>query len=983
VRARNEDTAASHTFEFESYQATALSAPPPPTKPTISGFSPTSGPVGTAVTISGTNLTGATAVAFNGTNATSYTVNSASQITATVPSGATSGPISVTTPGGTATSTSSFTVSASPTTISGFSPTSGPVGTAVTISGTNLTGATAVAFNGTNATSYTVNSASQITATVPSGATSGPISVTTPGGTATSTSSFTVSSGSAQIAADSFNRTVTGGWGSADVGGPWTVVDAPANWSVTPGMGRITVAANGQQRGVLGSVAVQDVDLLAKLVLPRCTGSGTNCISYLVGRYTAGSSPTYYRVGAYEGQGKSTVYLRAQRSDGTNLASDLNTGIPAADGIVLWLRVEFQGVNPTAVRARVWLDGTTEPSTWLLNTTDGNSAEQIAGTIGVRARNEDTAASHTFEFESYQATALSAPPPPTTIALDSFQRSVASGWGNADTGGWWTVVGSPWSWSVAPGAGSVTVGANAEERAYLSSFTVQDVDVVEKVALPFCSANNCGAFVLGRYSPAYSPSYYRVGVVQGAGRGDIFLRAQRSDGTSLASDLDTGLSAADGVVVMLRVEFQGANPTTIRARVWLAGTTEPSTWLLNTTDSNSAEQTAGMVGVRLRNEDTAASHNFQVTSFQATGTANPISVAPNPSGPAHWLYVVNDGMVYVYDIDNNHALVKTFPIPEQGKRGIAVAPSRGLLYVSECGTTYCAGSHGSLLAYDLVHHVVAWIANYSFGVDQFAVTPDGSTIYMPHGEDSSDGQHSILDASDGKPIGSIATGTNGHNTIASLDGTQVYLTGYGGSNFNYAHVVNPATNQVTLNAGPVLNGVRPFTVNGKHTLMFTTSTNVCGFQVLDLSSGQVLYTVSFSGSCSWTVSNAPSHGISLSPDEKRVYVMDAPLDQLEVYDISGLPGSAPSFVAAVQLSSLAGQASPCQISCEREGWVLNDLSGNYVYVGDAGDVVSTSTLSVVTTLPALRNTRLVVEIDWVGGAPSATSTRFGLGRVTS
>jgi hypothetical protein len=62
---------------------------------------------------------------------------------------------------------------------------------------------------------------------------------------------------------------------------------------------------------------------------------------------------------------------------------------------------------------------------------------------------------------------------------------------------------------------------------------------------------------------------------------------------------------------------------------------------------------------------------------------------------------------------------------------------------------------------------------------------------------------------------------------------------------------------------------------------------------------------------------------------------------------------------------------------------LNDLSGRYVYVGDTGDIVSTSTLSLVGNLPALRNSRVLAEIDWQNGAPSATSTRFGLGRVTN
>ena len=766
----------------------------------------------------------------------------------------------------------------------------------------------------------------------------------------------------AVIALDSFGRTVSNGWGTADLGGPWTILDTPANWSVALGAGSIIATANAQDRGILGSVAVQDVDLLAKIVLPRCSGSGTNCDAYLIGRSTGGNTPSYYRVGALQGQGHSTVYLRAQRSDGTYLSGDLNTGIAAANSLLLWVRVEFQGVNPTTIRARIWQAGSTEPSTWLLNTTDSTSAQQVAGAVGVRVRNEDTSTSHTFQYESYQAAALSSStptptPPPTNTptptpppggtgsaaAADSFQRTVPSGWGSADTDGWWTVVGSPWSWSVSSGAGSVTVGANNEERAYLSSFTIQDVNIVEKFVLPKCngSGTNCDAYVLGRYTPAYNPTYYRVGLVQGAGWADIFLRTQRSDGTSLGSDLDTGLPAADGAVVWLHVEFQGVNPTALRARAWLDGAPEPSTWLLNTTDSTSAEQNAGMVGLRLRNKDTSTSHAFQVESYQANGSAIPVSVTPKPSGSAtaHELYVVDDSTVFVYDIDNNHTLVKRFPIPEAGKRGVAVAPNQGLLYISECGMSNCSGSHGSLLAYDLVRDVVAWIANYSFGVDQLAVTPDGSTIYMPHGADASDGTYSILDASDGIPIGSIQTGTNGHNTIVSLDGTQVYLTGYTGSNSNFAHVVNPATNQVTLKAGPTVNGVRPFTVNGKHTLMFTTSTNTCGFQVLSLITGNVLFTIRFSGSCVWTASNAPSHGISLSPDEKRVYVMNAPLDQLEVYDVSGLPTSAPTFVTSVPLTSLSGTESPCQTFCEREGWVLNDLSGRYVYVGDTGNVV--------------------------------------------
>jgi hypothetical protein len=159
--------------------------------PTITGFTPTSGPVGTVVTITGTAFTGATAVSFNNTNANAFTVNGATQVTATVPAGATTGLVRVTTPAGTAVSTGNFTVIPSPT-ITSFTPTFGLVGTVVTITGTNFTGATVVSFNNVAATVFTVNSATQVTATVPTGATTGAVRVTTPGGTATSAADFTV-----------------------------------------------------------------------------------------------------------------------------------------------------------------------------------------------------------------------------------------------------------------------------------------------------------------------------------------------------------------------------------------------------------------------------------------------------------------------------------------------------------------------------------------------------------------------------------------------------------------------------------------------------------------------------------------------------------------------------------------------------------------------------------------------------------------------
>ena len=159
--------------------------------PTLTRFTPTTGPAGTRVTLTGTHFLGATEVLFNGVSAPEFEVVSATSIEAVVPSGATSGPISVVTPGGTAVSTEPFTV-VPPPTVTRFTPVTGPVGTRVTLTGTHFLGATEVLFNRVSAPVFEVVSATSMEAVVPPGATSGPISVVTPGGTAVSTEPFTV-----------------------------------------------------------------------------------------------------------------------------------------------------------------------------------------------------------------------------------------------------------------------------------------------------------------------------------------------------------------------------------------------------------------------------------------------------------------------------------------------------------------------------------------------------------------------------------------------------------------------------------------------------------------------------------------------------------------------------------------------------------------------------------------------------------------------
>ncbi|MBO2012787.1 FG-GAP-like repeat-containing protein [Hymenobacter negativus] len=77
--------------------------------PTITSFTPPSGPVGTSVTITGTNLNEVTVATVNGVAGTITGTPTATSLTFTVGAGSATGAVSVTSPGGTATG-SSFTV---------------------------------------------------------------------------------------------------------------------------------------------------------------------------------------------------------------------------------------------------------------------------------------------------------------------------------------------------------------------------------------------------------------------------------------------------------------------------------------------------------------------------------------------------------------------------------------------------------------------------------------------------------------------------------------------------------------------------------------------------------------------------------------------------------------------------------------------------------------------------------------------------------
>jgi hypothetical protein len=172
--------------------------------------------------------------------------------------------------------------------------------------------------------------------------------------------------------------------------------------------------------------------------------------------------------------------------------------------------------------------------------------------------------------------------------------------------------------------------------------------------------------------------------------------------------------------------------------------------------------------------------------------------------------------------------------------------------------------------------------------------------------------------------------------------------------------------------------VRPFTIDQARGLAYTTATNFLGFQISSLRTGRVLYTVPIR--FPWRRSlGTPSHGISLTPDGRRLAVIDVPNSYVHVFDVSRVPAQPPRRIADIRLThSMKGKERPCGGDCNRAGWLQHSLDGRHLWVADDGDVISTQTNRVEAYVPALANSRYLFELDWRGHVMVRTSTRSGI-----
>ena len=209
-------------------------------------------------------------------------------------------------------------------------------------------------------------------------------------------------------ASDTFNRTVSGGLGTADLGGAWTRVGTASNLSVAPGAASFLMPTPSTQIGAfLPSVSNSSTETDTTFTTDKAaTGTGGQYI-YIEGRRVSTNNEYNARVRITSAN---TVAVELAKLVGSSTVVVVKSevvlsGVTYAPGMPLHVRLQVSGTSPTTIAVKVWAGASAEPSAWTLTATDTSAALQAAGAAGLTTylSSSTTNAPTTVRFSSFTA----------------------------------------------------------------------------------------------------------------------------------------------------------------------------------------------------------------------------------------------------------------------------------------------------------------------------------------------------------------------------------------------------------------------------------------------------------------------------------------------------------------------------------------------------------------------------------------------------
>ncbi len=234
------------------------------------------------------------------------------------------------------------------------------------------------------------------------------LTATNAGGSSSVTKTVTVSPPSqAFLAADAFARSRGSGWGSADIGGAYTIQGATANYSVAGGVGRIVVpSARRTRSAILNGVNQRNVDISFRVAVDKIPAGGRFFV-YATARRN--SNNEYRPQLVFHANGSVSVHAGVVLggSETPIGRAVVVPGLTHSPGTYIWVRAQLSGASPTTIRIKAWADGQSEPQAWQYTATNSAAAVQSAGALGLRSYVSSAVANApvTFSFNDYAVAA--------------------------------------------------------------------------------------------------------------------------------------------------------------------------------------------------------------------------------------------------------------------------------------------------------------------------------------------------------------------------------------------------------------------------------------------------------------------------------------------------------------------------------------------------------------------------------------------------
>jgi hypothetical protein len=358
-------------------------------------------------------------------------------------------------------------------------------------------------------------------------------------------------------------------------------------------------------------------------------------------------------------------------------------------------------------------------------------------------------------------------------------------------------------------------------------------------------------------------------------------------------------------------------------------------------------------------EDAIASHESN-----GSDASSPPFDAGSPRSGRYIYAALLGGAIGVYDIDHGHRRVRIIGnLPLEGN-ALDVRAMTGNARTHALYLSYMSSTGGHIVCVDLLNDAVLWHRDVGPGVDRGDVVPDGTKLYVPTNENNSSDYDLVLEPADGGEMGRVTVTPKTHDTDVGLSGKYAYLETKSSSSLA---VVDTRTDEILHEIGPFTGILGPHAVNGSDSLVVTNAFGFFGFEVGDVSTGEVVALAKVTSIPDPGGSGLRQHGVAWKPDETEVWVAGGPY--MHVFDMTSMP---PRWTRDV---SLVGYADT--------HWVTFSIDGAYAYPsagknsGTPVQVIDTATYAPVATIDYSED---LFEVDFTNGSVVGVGDEYGIGR---